>query len=117
VFPRFLLMGDRFGLLLGLISLWRFRAGCLILLLRKETFQYGRLLKGSTLALEPVTVLGLSLRKLLGVMWFGLTWQSLDMRLSYGLFSGVLSLPRRECVVGVLRETLYADSVMGGKSL
>jgi hypothetical protein len=117
VFPQFLLMGPGFGLPLGLISLWRFRAGCLVLLLGKETFRYGRLLEGSTYALKPGTVLGLSLQKLLGVMWFDFPWQSHDMRLSYSLFSGVLSLPRRECGVGVLRATLYADFVMGDKSL
>jgi hypothetical protein len=102
---------------LGLISLWRFKAGCLMLLLGKETFRYGRLLEGSTPALKPGTVLGLSFRKLLGVMWSGFPWQSLDLRFSYGLFSGVLSLPMRECVVGVMRAILYADFVMGSKSL
>jgi hypothetical protein len=117
VFPRFLLMGAGFGLPLNLISLWRFRAGCLMLLLGKETFWYGRLLEGSTLVLKLGIVLGLSLQKLHGVMWSGFPWQSLNMRFSYGLFSRVLSLPRRECVVGVMRATLYADSVMGGKSL
>jgi len=118
VFPRFLLMGDRFGLLLGLISLWRFRAGCLMLLLRKETFQYGRLLKGSTLALEPVTVLGLSLRKLLGVMLFGLTWQSLDMRLSYGLFFRcALVTKERMCCWGFEGNTLCRFCYGGQESI
>lgn len=88
-----------------------------MLLLGKEIFRFRNLLEGSTPVLKPGIVFRRNLRKLLGVMWYGFHWQSLDMHFSYGLFSGELSLPRRECVVGVMRATLCVDSVMGGKNL
>jgi hypothetical protein len=47
------------------------------------------------------------------VIWFPLAI-SKHAFLLWLVFRGALV---RECVVGVMRATLYADSVMGGKSL
>jgi len=101
----------------GPLLVWKlwfiFRVNFQILPLVKLIFLCGNLEGEPTHVRRLGILFGLKPLSFLGGRLCGFCWPFLDMLSCYGLFVGMLLLPKNVCVAGDLLEILYVGSVMG----